>query len=185
MTASGRANGRVAGHAGGGLYCPADMNAAAALGSLVGAAGVIVWRVRETKRPVTARSILIPPLGMSTGLSMFLVPAARVPWSYAIVAFFAGVLVLSYPLVRSSRLHVEGDTIVLRRSKAFLWILLGLVALRLALRAYVEQHVSTLQTGGLFFLLAFGMIVAWRSTMYRRYHALRAGLAQGRPTSLA
>jgi membrane protein CcdC involved in cytochrome C biogenesis len=117
---------------------------------------------------------------MSTGLSMFMVPAVRVPWSYAVVAFLAGVVVLSYPLVRTSRLHVEGDTIVLRRSKAFLWILLGLVALRLALRGYVEQHVSTLQTGGLFFLLAFGMIVAWRITMYRRYHGLRHGAPDAR-----
>jgi membrane protein CcdC involved in cytochrome C biogenesis len=154
------------------------MHLAAAIGSLVGAAGVIVWRVRETKRPVTARSILIPPLGMSTGLSMFLLPAARVPWAYAIAAFLAGVVVLSYPLVRTSRLHVEGKAIVLRRSKAFLWILLGLVAVRLVARDYVEQYISTLQTGALFFLLAFGMIVTWRATMFHRYQTLRAELAQ-------
>ena len=43
----------------------------------------------------------------------------------------------------------EGDTIVLRRSRAFLWILLGLLALRLALRGYVEQYVSPIQTGAI------------------------------------
>ncbi|HVJ16539.1 MAG TPA: cytochrome c biogenesis protein CcdC [Polyangiaceae bacterium] len=152
------------------------MHTAAAIGSLVGAAGVIAWRVRETKRPVSARSILIPPLGMSTGLSMFLVPAARVPWSYAVAAFIAGVLVFAQPLIRTSRLSIEAGAIMLRRSKAFLWVLLGLVAVRFALRSYVEQYVSTLQTGGLFFLLAFGSIVTWRATMYRSYQTLRAKL---------
>jgi membrane protein CcdC involved in cytochrome C biogenesis len=160
------------------------MHPAAAIGSLVGAAGVIAWRVRETKRPVTARSILIPPLGMSTGLAMFLLPAARVPWGYALAALLAGVVVFSPTLVRTSRLDVEGDAIVLRRSKAFMWILLGLVAVRFALRQYVEQYVSTLQTGGLFFLLAFGMIVTWRATMFQQYQTLRAELASLRERPL-
>lgn len=149
---------------------------AAALASLVGAAGVIAWRVRETKRAVTPRSILIPPLAMSTGALMFVVPAARIPTSYALTAFLVGALVFSVPLVRTSRLEIEGDAIVLRRSKAFLVILLGLVAIRLALRTYFEQYVSLIQTSGVFFMLAFGMILVWRLTMYRRYVALRARL---------
>ena len=41
-------------------------------------------------------------------------------------------------------------------------ILLGLAALRLALRGYVGQVLSAQQTAGLFFVVAFGMIVRWR-----------------------
>ncbi len=155
------------------------MHAAVALGSLVGAAGVIAWRVRETKRAVTARSILVPPLGMSTGLFMFVVPETRIPWSYAITAFLLGVLVFSHPLVHTSRLDVEGDSVVLRRSKAFLFILLGLVAVRFALRTYIEQYISIMQTGSIFYLLAFGMILTWRVRMYLGYARLRAELAAG------
>lgn len=150
------------------------MHAVVALGSLVGAAGVLAWRVRETRRAVTARSILIPPIGMSTGLLMFLVPQTRPSMPLALGAFVAGVTLFSYPLIHTSRLELDGDAIMLRRSRAFLWILLGLLAIRLALRSYVEQIVSPMQTAGMFFLLAFGMILPWRAVMYLRYRALLA-----------
>ena len=62
----------------------------------------------------------------------------------------------------------------MRRSKAFLWILLGLVAVRLVARSWVEQYVDPLQTGALFFVLAFGMILHWRVRMYLQYRELTA-----------
>ncbi len=37
------------------------------LASLVGASGVLVWRVQEGRTAVTAQKILIPPIGMATG----------------------------------------------------------------------------------------------------------------------
>jgi len=148
------------------------MPPAVLVASLAGAAAVIAWRLRETRRPVTARKIVIPPLGMSTGLSMFAYPPTRIPLVWGITAFAIGALFLSYPLVKSSRLTRKGNEIVLVRSKAFLWILLGLVAVRLLLRSYVERLVNPLQTGSLFFLLAFGMVVVWRVSMFREYRAL-------------
>ncbi|HVI96991.1 MAG TPA: CcdC protein domain-containing protein, partial [Anaeromyxobacter sp.] len=63
---------------------------------------------------------------------------------------------------------------LLQRSKAFLWILLALVAVRFALRAWVEQVVTPAQTAGLFFILAFGMIVRWRASMHVAYLRLRS-----------
>lgn len=143
--------------------------------SLGGAAVILAWRVRETQRPITARAILIPPLAMSTGFSMFIAPAARVPIAWAATAFLAGLLVLSYPLARTSSLVRQGDQILLQRSRAFLVILLGLVAIRLVLRGYVSQLLSPTQTAGLFFVLAFGMIVRWRASMYLQYRRLLAG----------
>ena len=146
------------------------------LGTLIGSSAVLAWRVRETRTPVTARKILVPPLGMSTGFLMFLAPPTRVPVAWGLAAFLAGALLFAYPLVRTSTLARAGDDIVLKRSKAFLWILLGLLAIRLAARDYVEQYIDAVQTGSLFFLLAFGMLLPWRVAMYLRYRALRGEL---------
>jgi membrane protein CcdC involved in cytochrome C biogenesis len=162
-------------------WVEAFMNAIVVVTSLAGAAAVTAWRVRETTRPVTARKIIIPPLGMATGFSMFAVPQLRIPLTWTLCAFAIGVLVFSYPLIKSSKLIQHGDVVMLRRSPAFLWILLGLVVVRLAARNYVEQYVSPLQTGTLFFVLAFGMIVTWRVVMFLEYRKLRTLMAAAPP----
>ena len=105
--------------------------------SVVGALAVLAWRVRETQRPISVRGILLPPLGMSTGLGMFAVPAFRVPWTWGLAAFAAGAVALAYPLIRSSKLRLVDGALTMQRSRVFLAILLGLAAIRLALRDYV------------------------------------------------
>ena len=145
------------------------------IATLVGGAAVLVWRIRETQRPVTARKILIPPLGMTTGFCMFLVPQTRVPFTWGLLAFLAGALLLSYPLVLTSTLTKSGDAVLLTRSPAFLVILRALVAVRLVARTWIEQYIDTVQTGSLFFLLAYGMLLPWRVTMYLRYRSLTRG----------
>jgi membrane protein CcdC involved in cytochrome C biogenesis len=144
---------------------------------ILGSAAVVAWRIRETQRPVTAKRILIPPLAMATGFSMFLVPQTRVPLAWGLAAFLAGALLLSPPLIHTSSLTRSGSSVLLKRSPAALVILLALVAVRIAARSYVEQYVDTVQTGSLFFLLAFGMLLPWRITMYLRYRLVhcRAG----------
>ena len=142
------------------------------LATLIGAALVLAWRFRETRRPVSSRSILIPPLGMSTGFSMFLMHDFRVSWAWALGAFAAGALLLAVPLMRSTRLARQGDTIVMQRSRVFLGILLGLVAIRLLLRNYVAHVLPARPTAGVFFILAFGMIVRWRAWMWVEYQKL-------------
>ncbi|MFZ5440334.1 MAG: CcdC family protein [Myxococcota bacterium] len=141
--------------------------------SLAGAAVVLTWRYRETSAPVTVRSLLAPPLGMSTGLFMFVAPQTRVPLTWALAALVLGALVFSVPLARSSTLTREGDALFMKRSPAFLWLLLGLLAVRFALRSWVEQYVTQVQTGALFFLLAFGAIVRWRWSLWRQFVQLR------------
>ena len=150
------------------------MQAAVLVTSILGAAAIFAWRLRETTRPVTTRSILIPPLGMSTGFSMFAYAPTRIPASWALTAFVLGATLLAYPMIKSSRLVREGDVILLKRSRAFLAILLALVALRFGLREYVGHYLSPLQTGSLLFVLAFGMIVRWRLLMYLEYRKLRS-----------
>ena len=109
---------------------------------------------------------------MATGLCMFAAPQMRVPLSWAIAAFLFGAIALSPILVATSRLSRDGEHARLQRSKAFLFILVGLVIVRLAARQWVETKLDTLRTGVLFYLLAFGMIVVWRARMYLAYRAL-------------
>lgn len=142
--------------------------------SILGATAVLFWRVRETRTPVSTKKIVIPPMGMSTGFAMFLVPVFRVPWSWAAAAFLLGALVLAYPLLRTSRLVREGDVVMMQPSKAFLAILVVLAGIRLAARGYLDTVLSLQQTAALFFILAFGMILRWRTQLLLDYRALRA-----------
>ena len=142
------------------------------LAPIAGGTAVLVWRVRETQTPVTTAKIVIPPLGMATGLLMFVSPAMRIPWALALGAFLFGATVLSYPLARTSTLERQGDVVMMRRSNGFLLILLGLLALRLALHEWIGHLLPARQTAALFFVLAFGMILRWRVGMYLRYRAM-------------
>ncbi|MBV8437758.1 MAG: cytochrome c biogenesis protein CcdC [Silvibacterium sp.] len=145
-----------------------------ALVSVLGLIGVIVWRVREARTAVTVRKIVIPPLGMSTGFCMFLVPAFRVPLLWAAVAFLIGALLLSWPLLVTSRLVIRGDEVVMHRSKAFFLVIIVLAAIRYFARDYFDTFISIQQTAGLFFILAFGIILRWRMQMLSQYRALTA-----------
>jgi membrane protein CcdC involved in cytochrome C biogenesis len=140
--------------------------------SVAGATAVMVWRVRESRTPVSARKIVIPPLGMATGFCMFAVPGFRVPWSWAALAFFGGAVLLAYPLLRTSRLIREGETIMAQRSHAFFAVIILLAGIRVAARSYLDNILSVQQTAALFFILAFGMILRWRAQMFLQYRAL-------------
>lgn len=142
--------------------------------ALIGTLAILAWRVRESRRPVSLRSLIIPPLGMSTGFSMFAMPAFRIPWTWGLAAFVLGALVFAYPLVSSPQLTIEDGLIMMRRSRWFLVVILGLAAVRLGLREYVSSIISVQQTAGLFFVLAFGMIVRWRTTLLLEYRHLTA-----------
>ncbi|MGN7456702.1 CcdC family protein [Paenibacillus pasadenensis] len=145
---------------------------------LLGGLAVIMVRVRSTRKPTTLRKILIPPLGMATGFLMFVVPETHIPLLWALCAFAVGALLFSIPLILTSKMEFVGEDVYLRRSKAFFFLILILLAIRLVLHDVVEQYVSVLQTASLFFLLAFGMLVPWRLAMaykFRQLHRDRAG----------
>ena len=147
---------------------PLGSMAAAILGSLA----VLAWRMHESRRPVSLRGLNIPPLGMSTGFSMFAMQAFRVPWMWGVSAFVLGAALFAHPVIATSRLTREGNVIMMRRSPWFIVIILALAAIRLALRGYVGTIISPQQTAGLFFILAFGMIIRWRSSLYLQYQRL-------------
>jgi membrane protein CcdC involved in cytochrome C biogenesis len=72
----------------------------------------------------------------------------------------------------TTKFQVEGKQIYARRSKAFIFILLALLVIRIAAHSYIEDLISVYQTGAVFFILAFGMIVPWRMYMYVQYRKL-------------
>ena len=145
-----------------------------AVGAVVGLLGVLAWRIREGRTAVTVKKIVMPPLGMATGFSMFLVPAFRVPWTWAAVAFLIGMVALAYPLLVTSRLIRDGDAIMMKRSNAFFLVVIALAAVRFFARGYLDSLMSMEQTAALFFVLAFGMILRWRLRMLSEYRALTA-----------
>lgn len=133
---------------------------------------MMFWRVRESRTAVSTKKIIVPPLGMATGLIMFAMPTFRVPWVWAATAFLCGAFILAYPLLRTSRLIRTGDSIMMQRSYAFFGVLILLAAIRISARGYLDSMLSIPQTAGLFFLLAFGMILRWRMQMLLEYRAL-------------
>lgn len=145
-----------------------------AVGSAIGLVGVLVWRIREGRTAVTVRKIIIPPLGMATGFSMFFVPAFRVPVLWAAVAFLIGAVLLAWPLLRTSRLIRDGERIMMQRSNAFFAVVIFLAAIRYLARGYFDSIMTIQQTAGLFFILAFGMILRWRLRMLSEYRMLTA-----------
>ena len=150
----------------------APLNVMSLVSSIVGAIAVMIWRVRESRTAVSARKIIIPPLGMATGFMMFVVPAFRVPWNWAGIAFLCGAVGLAYPLLRTSRLVREGDRVMAQRSHAFFAVIILLAGIRVAARGYLDTVLSVQQTAALFFILAFGMILRWRAHMFLQYRAL-------------
>jgi membrane protein CcdC involved in cytochrome C biogenesis len=139
-----------------------------------GAIVVIMWRLREARSAVSLRKIIIPPLGMATGFSMFVDSAFRVPWSWAGIAFLTGAMVLAWPLLLTTRLELQGETVRMRRSSAFLVVILVLAAIRIFARGYFDTILTPQQSAGVFFILAFGMIVIWRAKMLVDFRRLTA-----------
>lgn len=130
-----------------------------------------ILRSKAAKRPATAKKILLPPLFMSTGALMFLFPFFRVPWIHVAEALAVGVL-FSFLLVKTSNFEKRDGEVYLKPSKAFVFILFGLLGLRIGLKVVLSSEIDVGELSGMFWLLAFGMIVPWRLMMYKKYRAL-------------
>jgi len=142
--------------------------------SVVGLTGVLAWRVREGRSAVTLKKIVMPPLGMATGFCMFFYPPCRVPILWGLASFLIGAVVFAYPLLVTSDLHMENGQIRMKRSSAFFAVIIVLALVRWAARGYFDTFLSLEQTGTIFYLLAFGMILRWRLKLYLAYRTLTA-----------
>jgi membrane protein CcdC involved in cytochrome C biogenesis len=132
---------------------------------------VIFIRIKAQKKPVTARKIILPPLFMSTGALMFLIPMFRVTFAEIVEALIVG-MIFSVFLIKTSRFEVRDNDIYLKRSKAFAFILMGLLLIRIAAKLILSSSIDYGELSGMFWILAFGMIVPWRVAMYLQYRRL-------------
>ncbi|MFN4215318.1 MULTISPECIES: CcdC family protein [Exiguobacterium] len=130
-------------------------------------------RVKASARPTNAKKILIPPLAMSTGMLQFLVPAFRLTWLEVGEALLVG-LIFSVFLIKTSNFEKRNGEVYLSRSKAFFIVVFVLLAIRTAMKAFIGAEVNIFATGGLFYLIAWGMIVPWRIAMYQKYKQIMA-----------
>lgn len=132
---------------------------------------MIFIRMRAARKPASVKKIVLPPLFMSTGAFMFLFEPFQVSWTQVLEAVSVGI-VFSFFLIKTSKFEVKDKQIYLKPSKAFAFILIGLLILRIILKLIIGQTVSLGETSGMFFLLAWGMIVTWRIAMFIKYKKL-------------
>ena len=136
---------------------------------------VIFVRMKASLKPVSAKKIILPPIFMSTGALMFLHPYFRVTGAEIVEAALVGML-FSIVLIKTSKFEVRDNDIYLKRSKAFAFILMGLLLIRLAGKAILSREIEVGQLSGMFWILAFGMIIPWRVAMYLQYKKLAGSL---------
>lgn len=111
---------------------------------------------------------------MATGALMYVVPYFRLTGSNArsLYNWFA----FSTVLIWTSRFEVKGTEIYMKRSKAFPVILISLLIIRTVMKIFISNEIDPGELGGMFFLLAFCMIVPWRAAMLYKYKKLKKTL---------
>ncbi|WP_251549235.1 CcdC family protein [Neobacillus muris] len=136
---------------------------------------VIFVRLKASNKPTNAKKIIMPPFFMATGAFMYVIPQFRLTPAEIIEAIVLGMF-FSIFLIKTSKFEIQGNDIYLKRSKAFVFILIGLLVIRIALKSVLSATIDVGQLSGMFFLLAFSMIVPWRVAMYRNYLKLQKEL---------
>ncbi|WP_102691725.1 CcdC family protein [Rummeliibacillus pycnus] len=136
---------------------------------------MMIVRAKSSKKPASVKKIIIPPIAMSTGAFMFCFDYFRVPWTQVLEAVIAG-LIFSTVLIATSKFQIVDNDVYLKPSKAFFFILIGLLAIRTVAKVYLSGSFHLGELGGMFFLLAFSMIVPWRIAMLIQYKKLEKQL---------
>ncbi len=132
---------------------------------------VLFVRMKAAKKPTNAKKIILPPFFMASGALMYVIPQFRLTPMEIVEAVVLGML-FSILLIKTSKFEIRENDIYLQRSKAFIFILVGLLVVRLVLKGILSSTIDIGQLSGMFFLLAFSMIVPWRVSMYRSYMKL-------------
>ncbi|MCD4839553.1 cytochrome c biogenesis protein CcdC [Neobacillus sedimentimangrovi] len=128
-------------------------------------------RMKAAKKPTNVRKIIMPPFFMSTGALMYVVPEFRLTPLEMLESIALG-MIFSILLIKTSKFEIRDNEIYLKRSKAFIYILVGLLIFRLGLKSILSSTIDFGELSGMFFLLAFSMIVPWRLAMYLSYKKL-------------
>ncbi|WP_431030293.1 CcdC family protein [Lysinibacillus sp. LZ02] len=142
------------------------------VGAVMMAIFVMFVRLRSQKNPVNEKKIIIPPIAMSTGALMFLFEEFRVAPLQILEATAIGIL-FSTVLIATSKFEAREGAIYLKRSKAFVLILVGLLVLRIILKLLFSNSLDVGELGGMFFILAWAMIIPWRLAMLVQFKKLK------------
>ncbi len=138
---------------------------------------VIIIRMKAQKFPVNEKKIILPPFFMATGALMYVVPYFRLTGMEILESIILGVI-FSSVLIWTSKFEVQGSEIYMKRSKAFPIILISLLVIRTVIKIFVSNTIDPGQLAGMFFLLAFSMIVPWRLAMLYRFKKLQKQMIQ-------
>lgn len=136
---------------------------------------MIFVRAKAAKKPTSIKKIILPPIFMSSGAVMFLFPEFHLSFLEVVEALSLGVL-FSYLLIKTTKFELRGKDVYLIPSKAFIFILIGLFIIRMIIKMIVGAHISFGETSGMFFLLAFGMIISWRIAMLVKFYRLKRNM---------
>ncbi len=140
-------------------------------------AAVIVIRMKAQKYPVNEKKILLPPFFMATGALMYVVPYFRLSNFEILESIVLGVF-FSSVLIMTSHFETKGSQIYLKKSKAFPLVLITLLLVRTVLKVFIGSNIDPGELAGMFFLLAFSMLLPWRLAMLRRYRKIKHQLVQ-------
>lgn len=141
------------------------------LGALFMGTMAVIVRSKAAKRPASLKKIILPPLFMSTGAFMFIFEEFRVAPLQIVEAIGVGML-FSLILIRTTNFEIRGEDIFMKKSKAFVFILFGLLIVRLVWKLALSSTIDVGELGGMFWILAFGMIVPWRIAMLIKFKKL-------------
>lgn len=133
---------------------------------------VLFIRMKAQKKPATVKKIILPPIFMSTGALMFIHPMFRVSAAEFFEALIVG-MIFSIFLIKTSNFEIRENDIYLKRSKAFAFILIGLLVIRIVMKLYLSTSIDIGELSGMFWILAFGMIVPWRVAMYLTFKKVK------------
>lgn len=139
--------------------------------------GVIIVRMKAQQFPVNEKKIILPPFFMATGALMYVVPYFRLTGTEILECIIMGLL-FSTILIWTSRFEIQGSEIYMKRSKAFPIILISLLLIRTVIKIFISNQIDPGEIAGMFFLLAFCMIVPWRIAMLYKFKKVKSNLIQ-------
>ena len=145
-----------------------DIVIVTSIGAVCMAIFAMFIRMKAAQKPASAKKILLPPFFMSTGALMYIFPEFRLTPLEVLESVVVGML-FSILLIKTSQFEIKDQDIYLKRSRAFVFILLGLLVVRIVAKLILSASFDYGELSGMFFLLAFSMIVPWRIAMYRNY----------------
>ncbi|WP_251516760.1 MULTISPECIES: CcdC family protein [Staphylococcus] len=139
--------------------------------------GVVIIRMKAQKFPVNEKKIILPPFFMATGALMYVIPYFRLTGLEILECIILGFL-FSIVLIWTSRFETDGTEIYMKRSKAFPIILISLLVIRTVIKIFVSNQIEPGEVAGMFFLLAFCMIVPWRLAMLYKFKKVKKSLVK-------